>query len=607
MQSRNTVSMILDDSTVGSGEALAASHSIADTTLVLLAGSHVRQDFVSLMDVTSPAMLPYMGRPLIYIAVLNFLKFGGNNVVVVIPEGERRVEAFLRSSFRGRIKLTIVRAPNLPGATPLVSLEAALDVVAQTESIDEPMLIAHGDCCYGLEPFQSGRPIVFTSDYIDSDKYSSIHVTDDGYAFEEAWTGKKLRLQSELGVTARFTDIGLYYVPSSRNIHHALKCRPLPVSTVGGLLFHLYGPHVCLKHLPIWTDLGHLDTSANIRNQVLGTRECNHLDIDEMRGLITKRGRNREKLLQEINYYNRLPRELTAYFPRMLECQIGKEVSYTVEYYGYKTLSEYLVFYEVPAVVWRQVLTKLLAIHAAFASRCEPAIATEQVSDFYWRKTKARLGDRQHLTAILPLLDAEEVMINGSVYAGWRVSLPLMQHRIREMASRCAITAIHGDLCCSNILYDPRTSLIKLIDPRGEFFEEGCYGDARYDLAKLLHSFHGGYDFILHEMYELTVVRKDEFKISLFRSESAHEAETILFGLLRTSQAYELSDLLLLEALLFLTMLPLHSDDTRRQTAFYLRGLVLLQEALAAHPSGIAESQADGETGGMKPRKTASL
>jgi len=105
----------------------------------------------------------------------------------------------------------------------------------------------------------------------------------------------------------------------------------------------------------------------------------------------------------------------------------------------------------------------------------------------------------------------------------------------------------------------------------------------------------------------LTVVRKDEFQISLFRSESAHEAETILFGLLRTSQAYELSDLLLLEALLFLTMLPLHSDDTRRQTAFYLRGLVLLQEALAAHPSGIAESQADGETGGMKPRKTASL
>jgi hypothetical protein len=597
------------DSTLATTEPVVESRSIADMTLILLAGSHVRQDFVSLMDVTSPAMLPYMGRPLIYIAVLNFLKLGGNHVVVVIPEDERRVEAFLRSSFRGRIRLTIVRAPNLPGATPLVSLETALDVISQgesAESSDGPILIAHGDCCYGLERFQPEGPIVFTSHYIDSDKYSSIYVTEDGYVFEEAWTGKKLHLELGHAAQARYTDIGLYYVPSSNHVHRALKEHPLPVSTVGGLLFHLYGAHICLKHLPVWTDLGHLDTSASIRNQVLGTRECNDLDIDEMRGLITKRGRNREKLLQEINYYNRLPRELTAYFPRMLECQIGKEVSYTVEYYGYKTLSEYLVFYEVPAVVWRQVMTKILAIHTAFTTRREPDLGAEQVSDFYWRKTEARLGDRQHLAAIVSLLDAEEVLINGSPYQGWRRCRPLIQSRIHEMASRCAITAIHGDLCCSNILYDPRTSLIKLIDPRGEFFEEGCYGDARYDLAKLLHSFHGGYDFILHEMYELNTLKKDEFDISLFRSGSAREAETILFSLLRLSKAYELKDLLLLEALLFLTMLPIHSDDAKRQTALYLRGLVLLHEALFQHPAGPIERQADKELLGMNVMQKAS-
>jgi hypothetical protein len=66
-----------------------------NTRLILLAGGHVRQDFVTLLDITSPAMLPYMGRPLIYISVLNFLKLGGRDVVVVIPEGERRVEVFL--------------------------------------------------------------------------------------------------------------------------------------------------------------------------------------------------------------------------------------------------------------------------------------------------------------------------------------------------------------------------------------------------------------------------------------------------------------------------------------------------------------------------------
>src|SRR4051812_24374262 len=112
--------------------ALEAGHpekGMSDIPLVLLAGGHVRQDFVTLLDVTSPAMLPYMGRPLIYISVLNFLKLGGREVVIVLPEGERRVEAFLRASFESRIALTIVRAPNQPGATPLQSLQAALTVV----------------------------------------------------------------------------------------------------------------------------------------------------------------------------------------------------------------------------------------------------------------------------------------------------------------------------------------------------------------------------------------------------------------------------------------------------------------------------------------------
>src|SRR5262249_43350274 len=158
-------------------------------------------------------------------------------------------------------------------------------------------------------------------------------------------------------------------------------------------MFHLYGSSLNLQVVDGWIDLGHLDTSARVRTHVLGTRECNHLDIDEMRGLITKRGRNREKLLQEINYYNRLPKELTVYFPRMLEAQLGKHVSYTIEYYGYKTLSEYLVFYEVPKAVWQQVLMKILSIHKAFAARAQPLLESDRIYDFYWNKTEARLQE----------------------------------------------------------------------------------------------------------------------------------------------------------------------------------------------------------------------
>jgi hypothetical protein len=554
--------------------------------LVLLAAGHVRQDFVSLMDVTSPAMLPYMGRPLIYITVLNFLKQGGRDVTVVIPEGEKRVEAFLRSAFGSRLTLSVVRAPNKSGATPLQSLEAALDVVTDEGLQDSAALVAHGDIYYEVGAFQPGvQPVVFTSAYIDSDKYSSIHVTDRGYVFEEAWAGTKSAQDMSEAAQGAYTDIGLYYVPSVAAMRHALKGNALTASTVGGLFFQLYGRDLTLRDVDAWIDLGHLDTSARIRTHVLGTRECNHLDIDEMRGLITKRGRNHEKLLQEINYYNRLPKELTVYFPRMLEARLGKEVSYTIEYYGYKTLSEYLVFYEVPKTVWRQVLVKILSIHKAFCSRAEQEVEPERVYQFYWEKTEKRLNERDRLTAILPLLEAQEVTINGTAYPGWQACRPALQARIRQIATRCTTSVIHGDLCCSNILYDPRTSLIKFIDPRGDFFEEGCHGDPRYDVAKLLHSFHGGYDFILHEMYQLSVNGQGQYELALLRSDSARDAETVLFQLLASATGYNVQDLLTLEALLFLTMLPFHCDDGKRQTALYLRGLMLLKEAFGENLS----------------------
>ena len=156
--------------------------------------------------------------------------------------------------------------------------------------------------------------------------------------------------------------------------------------------------------------------------------------------------------------------------------------------------------------------------------------------------------------------------------------------KVVDRLARTAQTAIiHGDLCFSNILYDPQTGLIKLIDPRGDFFEEGCYGDPRYDLAKLLHSFHGGYDFIMQEMYDLREIAPNNYVFRLFRPDNAEQSVETLMSTFDDAVADDLSDLMLLEALLFLSMLPLHSDDVERQKALYLTGIRILGDVFDAH------------------------
>jgi hypothetical protein len=99
-------------------------------------------------------------------------------------------------------------------------------------------------------------------------------------------------------------------------------------------------------------------------------------------------------------------------------------------------------------------------------------------------------------------------------------------------------------------------------------------------------------------MYQLTRLGEGRFELILLRSEGARDAERLLFQLLQ-EMVGNMSDVLAIEAHLFLTMLPFHCDDPKRQTALYLRGLMLLQQALEwdnerplAHASSIEEREA---------------
>jgi thiamine kinase-like enzyme len=139
------------------------------------------------------------------------------------------------------------------------------------------------------------------------------------------------------------------------------------------------------------------------------------------------------------------------------------------------------------------------------------------------------------------------------------------------------LSIVHGDLCASNILYDRKSRTIKLIDPRGAFGVPGLYGDPAYDLAKLRHSVLGGYDFILNGWFKILNNRIEVFRNkvaidSFVRFQTNHFPQTMI----RRAR--------LIEPLLFLSMVPLHGDEPKRQYAFLLNGLERLLKVLDNKP-----------------------
>ena len=95
-------------------------------------------------------------------------------------------------------------------------------------------------------------------------------------------------------------------------------------------------------------------------------------------------------------------------------------------------------------------------------------------------------------------------------------------------------------------------------------------------MAKLLHSLEGNYDFIIADKFEASVrgaAIDYEFKLDFA------EAEEIFFKVFE-EQLKDLPALRLIEATLFLSMIPLHADSLSRQQVMLARGVELFESVL---------------------------
>ena len=98
-------------------------------------------------------------------------------------------------------------------------------------------------------------------------------------------------------------------------------------------------------------------------------------------------------------------------------------------------------------------------------------------------------------------------------------------------------------------------------------------------IAKLRHSIVGHYDFIVAGLYRLEQNGRDDYEFQISSPIVAEKLEPF-FDELAVEYGYDSRDIKLIEGLLFLTMIPLHGDDTNRQRAFYLTAVRKLNEVL---------------------------
>jgi hypothetical protein len=134
----------------------------------------------------------------------------------------------------------------------------------------------------------------------------------------------------------------------------------------------------------------------------------------------------------------------------------------------------------------------------------------------------------------------------------------------------------HGDLCFSNMLYQKDINLLRLIDPRGALNEYEIWMDPYYDIAKLSHSICGNYDYVNNGMFSLTLDNDCLLRMDLDVESGSQYVQAFKDAL--DASGYDYALVRLFEASLFISMLPLHIDDTRKVLAFILIATSILKE-----------------------------
>lgn len=327
-----------------------------------------------------------------------------------------------------------------------------------------------------------------------------------------------------------------------------------------------------------WLDIGHAD-KYNASKMMVKARDFNHISIDKERGILRKSSDNLDKFIGEIKWYLKLPADIEYVRPRIFDYSTEYCSPYiSMEYYAYHTVHDLFLYGDLSRKQWMDIFSRIHFVYTDFKRyRVKDDAIKTSLKDMYLYKTKARLDMLKKDSKFINFFN-KNVLINGNEFLPLKKIVDILEEEIpKQLFDIDCFQIIHGDLCFSNIMVDDNFSFIKLIDPRGKFGEFDLYGDYRYEIAKLLHSVDGKYDFIIKDLFKVKYIsERNQIDFKILDRVRKYDLCDIFINVFFNEIDGKLKKIELIEALLFLTMIPLHCENFNHQLVMLGTGLEIL-------------------------------
>jgi NDP-sugar pyrophosphorylase family protein len=557
-----------------------------EVTAIIPAAGRVSEAMFPMSGRINSAMVPVAGKPVIYWTVDYLARLGVRRFIIAMREPGQFLEDFVRASFPALndIRWVVPDGDRGLGYTIYccarhLETQKALVVLGDTFFTFKQSWFGSGN----TEVNQGDSPqssFILTASVPDSYRWCMVE-GEGGLAkrFVDKPAECEPGMQAAIGVYA-FDNVPLLRVCVTDAVEsksYGNGSGPPAVQMSDILSRYVASAPVATCAPGEWMDCGNADNLARSHQRLLQQRAFNEVSIDPQLGIFSKRSQHAAKFNDEINYYKLLPARLSVLFPRMLESSIEPDNQFlSLEYYGYPTLAELWLYENLHTRIWERVLAHISEIISGPMATYRRDISPLDYRQMYVGKTRERCASVPISTQLGALVhDPRGITVNGRTCPPLRSIFEEVEAALPEIAGDRRQGIIHGDMCFSNILYDLRSGICKFIDPRGSFGQAGIYGDQKYDVAKLYHSVHGLYDFIVNDLFTVKVDGRD-VTLTVHRREE-HERVREVFDAV-FFPTFDRRHVQMITALLFLSMPALHYDAPRRQLAMFATGMNLFAE-----------------------------
>lgn len=518
---------------------------------LIMSGAYVGQELESEFGHIPPSFLPLGNRRLFQ----HQIALAPNGVGIYLSVPETYSVSALDKKWLEQHDVTLIGTPD--GLSLGASLVAAINISGHT--LNTPLHVLYGDTLFSQLPIGDDIASVSTT----KDSYNWAVLTDD----KAHWLKDT---EQKLGAETNRVIDGYFKFSQPRELVRCIT------QSEWNFIAGLNRYHQSVGLTPVdangWLDFGHVNTYYRSKAEHTTQRAFNELTITPK--WIEKSSIKSDKIAAEANWFEQLPYPLRGYIPQYLGSSNEKgKVSYKLEYLHLTALNELFVFSKLPTRVWQQILSGCIEFLSACSKQCAEAYTHANTLDvLFGGKTPDRLAEfcqARNIDIGSKWTYQEQTISLKEVLALSEKHLPTKQEQLG---------VLHGDFCFSNILYDFRAGKVKTIDPRGMTPDgrKTIYGDIRYDLAKLSHSILGLYDWIIAGYYDVSL-EKQKITLTIEENGAHRETQQAFIQLVEDEFGITAQNLYAMQIQLFLSMLPLHADDKRRQDALFANAFRLHQ------------------------------